>query len=147
MAAPEQHDAVTAISHSFLKGMGFRGLIGIEYKRDTRDGQFYLIEPTVYRTDYQHEVAALNGSDWLYAAYLDMMGLPMPPEPAYLATRSWVDFPASRYSEQTSTPLSRPASACKPSDAHFRWSDPLPGLVHYGRFLASSVAGRLGKSP
>lgn len=144
MAAPDHHQALTAISKAFLERMGFRGLIGIEYKLDRRDGQFYLIEPTVYRTDYQHEVAALNGSDWLHAAYLDMLEQPIPPDRPYLQSQSWVDFPASRYSAQAAPPRDQPGRDCSPNDAHFRWSDPLPGLMHYARFLKTSLGSRLG---
>lgn len=143
MAAPECHEEVTRISQNFLSSMGFRGMIGIEYKRDFRDGRLYLIEPTVYRTDYQHEVAALNGSDWLHAAYLSMRGLPVPPERPYGARRSWVDFPTSRYSRQTAPPSHDPMHRSVQTDAHFRASDPLPGIVHFGRFLRSSIAQRL----
>ncbi|MGE0099197.1 MAG: hypothetical protein AB7S86_12700 [Hydrogenophaga sp.] len=143
MAAPESHEAVTRISRDFLASMGFRGLIGIEYKRDSRDGRYYLIEPTVYRTDYQHEVAALNGSDWLYAAHLSMRGQPIPTEPAYGDRCSWIDFPASRYSRQMAPPRDDPMLNSVKTDAHFRVSDPLPGIVHFGRFLRTSVAQRL----
>jgi D-aspartate ligase len=143
MAAPECHEDVTRISQGFLAGMGFRGLIGIEYKRDSRDGRYYLIEPTVYRTDYQHEVAALNGSDWLYAAHMSMLGRPVPPEPRYGDERSWVDFPSSRYSRQLAPPRSDPMKNSVKTDAHFRRSDPLPGVVHYGRFLRTSLVQRL----
>lgn len=143
MPAPASHEAVTAISRDFLARMGFRGLIGIEYKRDARDGRFYLIEPTVYRTDYQHEVAALNGSDWLHAAHLSMQGRPVPPEPTYGDRRSWVDFPASRYSRQMAPPRNDPMQKSVQTDAHFRMSDPLPGIVHFGRFLRTSMAQRL----
>ncbi len=146
MAAPEHHEALTQISGAFLRNMDFRGLIGIEYKRDTRDGRFYMIEPTVYRTDYQHEVAALNGSDWLYAAYLDMQKQPAPPATPYLNRHAWVDFPASRYSMQSAPPRTDVAAACTRNDAHFRLADPLPGLLHYGRFIGASLASRLGRN-
>lgn len=135
IAAPEHHAALTQISERFLDSMSFRGLIGIEYKRDVRDGAFYLIEPTVYRTDYQHEVAALNGSDWLYAAYLDMMQRPVPAQRPYIKFRSWIDYPAARYSRQAAPPRTDHTRDCTATDAYFRLTDPLPGLIHYGRFL------------
>jgi predicted ATP-grasp superfamily ATP-dependent carboligase len=139
MAAPQQHDAVTRISEAFLASMGFRGLIGIEYKRDHRDGRFYLVEPTVYRTDYQHEVADLNGSDWLHAAYLDMRGAPTPNPGAYGAERSWVELFAARYSRQTAPPANDPMRGSRRMDAHFRLTDPMPGLVHF----AAAIRDRL----
>lgn len=140
IAAPEHHTELTRISQHFLGSMDFRGLIGIEYKRDTRDGGFYLIEPTVYRTDYQHEIAALNGSDWLHAAYLDMMHEEIPTEKKYSKSRSWIDYPAALYSRQTAPPAIDHTKDCTPVDAYFRLSDPLPGLTHYGRLLKSKIA-------
>jgi predicted ATP-grasp superfamily ATP-dependent carboligase len=131
MAAPEHHDELTRISTAFLASMRFRGLIGVEYKRDRRDGRFYLVEPTVYRTDYQHEVADLNGSDWLHAAYLDMRGAEVPASHAYGAGRSWVEMLAARYSRQTAPPVDDPMRGSRHMDAHFRLTDPLPGLVHF----------------
>lgn len=139
IAAPEHHSALTQLSQNFLVSIGFRGLIGIEYKRDVRNGAFYLIEPTVYRTDYQHEVAALNGSDWLYAAYLDMMQRPVPAQKPYTKSRSWIDYPATRYSRQEAPPRIDHTLDCAATDAHFRLTDPLPGLIHYGSFLWSRI--------
>lgn len=139
IAAPEHHAELTRISQCFLSRMGFRGLIGMEYKQDTRDGAFYLVEPTVYRTDYQHEVATLNGSDWLYAAYLDMMQRPVPEQKNYSCARSWIDYPAARYSRQAAPPLVDHTLKCATTDAYFRLSDPLPGLLHYSRFLWSRI--------
>ncbi|WP_404301668.1 hypothetical protein [Alicycliphilus denitrificans] len=140
IAAPEHHAELTLISQRFLGSMDFRGLIGIEYKRDARDGAFYLIEPTVYRTDYQHEIAALNGSDWLYAAYLDMMQYDVPSEKPYSRSRSWIDYPAARYSRQMAPPNIDHTRNCIPTDAYFRISDPLPGLMHYGRLLWTRIS-------
>ncbi len=41
----------------------------MEYKRDRRDGRFHMIEPTVARTDFQEEVATLNGMNIPLASY------------------------------------------------------------------------------
>lgn len=146
MPAPQQHDEVTRISEAFLISMGFRGLIGIEYKRDRRDGRFYLVEPTVYRTDYQHEVADLNGCDWLYAAYLDMRGAPAPAPRAYGAERSWVELFAARYSRQTAPPAHDPMQGSRRMDAHFRLTDPMPGLAHFAAALRDRLLPRRSAS-
>jgi D-aspartate ligase len=46
----------------------------MEFKRDTRTGRFFMVEPTVGRTDYQEEVATLNGANISYAAYCGELG-------------------------------------------------------------------------
>ena len=46
----------------------------MEYKRDRRDEKFYMVEPTVGRTDYQEEIATLNGVNIPAAAYLREIG-------------------------------------------------------------------------
>lgn len=141
VGAPEFHDALTAISASFMQQVGFRGLIGIEYKRDVRDGGFYLVEPTVYRTDYQHEIATLNGCPWLHEAFLDMMqrsGPTMPRKPSASAC-SWVDYPTARYSRALERPSLDLLDGVQRVDAYWRVDDPLPGLVHYGGIAAGKL--------
>lgn len=146
VAAPECHDVITTISQAWLTAMQFRGLIGIEYKRDQRDGRFYLIEPTVYRTDYQHEVADLNGSDWLYAAYLDMMNQSPLPAPTYEKRYAWIDSPAARYSRQTAPPRVDYTLECRPVSAYWRWRDPWPGIRYFADLLFRKITQRFGTS-
>ena len=51
----------------------------MEYKRDVRTGRFVMIEPTVGRSDFQEEVATLNGVNIPNAAYCSAVGQPVPP--------------------------------------------------------------------
>jgi len=124
---------------SFLKGVGFTGLVGIEYKRDRRDGEFYIIEPTVYRTDYQHEIATLCGTNLLLDAFRYIRGDYSPPVTGYLNPSYWVDFPAARYSEQSSAFDRSILRGTRTVDAYFRWADPVPGLIHYWRFCCTAL--------
>src|SRR5438874_1067351 len=58
--APERESAeLKRLTDSFFSAVGFIGMGSMEYKRDRRDGQFYMVEPTVGRTDYQAEIANL----------------------------------------------------------------------------------------
>jgi D-aspartate ligase len=153
-AAPAEHEALTRLTGDFLRYAGFRGLIGIEYKRDRNAGRFWMIEPTVYRTDHQHEVAALNGCDLLAQVYRACMGIGDASQPAYYAQRRWVDFPDSRYAAQAAggDPVNR--NVGRRTDAWFRWHDPLPGVLHYACFVGTALRERLrrrsglaGKTP
>jgi D-aspartate ligase len=86
-AAPE----VTAATLAMLRSVGFRGLGSIEFKRDRASGQFFVIEPTIGRTDYQSEVAPCNGVNLPYAAYLDLLGQAVPPMQCTAEPVLWVD--------------------------------------------------------
>ena len=142
IATPEFHETLTSQSREFLDAIDFRGFIGMEYKRDRRDGVFYLIEPTVYRTDYQHEIAALSGENVLLHVFDDCSGRPRRQPARYDASVYWDDFPASRYSASESDRTNLTSTA-KRVDAYFRWNDPVPGLLHYGRFFGDSIKSRL----
>jgi D-aspartate ligase len=141
MAAPQHHDELTEITVQFLTKVGFRGMLGMEYKRDSRDGRFYMVEPTVYRTDHQHEIAALSGSDFLLACYSRCAGIPWRTGRPYSREAYWVEMPAARYSASLRRSGPRTELGVPRRDAYFRWSDPVPGLVHYGRGIMSRVIG------
>src|SRR4029077_557792 len=74
VSAPAVRDELIALTDAFFERVGFVGLGSMEYKRDIRDGRFYMVEPTVGRTDYQEEVATLNGVNIPYAAYRAEIG-------------------------------------------------------------------------
>ena len=142
--APEHHHELTETPVGFLRQVGFRGLLGMEYKRDPRDGRFYMIEPTVYRTDYQHEIANLSGVPFLAAVVARLRGLAVVPQGSYSRVCYWVDNPAARYSAEAGrggggSTLEPVALAALRVDAWFRISDPLPGAMHYGRLLKAKV--------
>jgi D-aspartate ligase len=145
VAAPECHEQLTAITAAFLKDINFRGLLGMEYKQDPRDGEFYMIEPTVYRTDYQHEIATLSGVEFLFGVYARMRGLSAQPRRNYDRRSYWVDNPAARYAVQSQEDGSAVDPAAKRVDAWFRGSDPLPGIIHYGRLLAARLENAFRK--
>ncbi len=62
----------------FFQAAGVIGMASMEYKRDTRSGEFRMVEPTIGRTDYQEEVATLNGVNLPHAAWCSELGLPFP---------------------------------------------------------------------
>ena len=74
--APEEAAWLTDETNAFFGKVGFVGLCSMEYKRDRITGTFYMIEPTVGRTDYQEEIATLNGVNIPLAAYCDLSATP-----------------------------------------------------------------------
>jgi D-aspartate ligase len=135
VAAPKFHDELTSITLKFAHDIGFRGLLGMEYKRDERNGRFLMIEPTVYRTDYQHEISALSGADLLFSAYKACLGTHRSVASRYERQRYWVDFPAARHSASMNGSAIEQVAGLRRADAYFRLSDPLPGVVYYGRYI------------
>src|SRR5258708_4135150 len=54
--APDVAEELTELTNRFFDAVGFVGVGSMEYKRDARDGRFYMVEPTVGRTDFQEEI-------------------------------------------------------------------------------------------
>jgi len=63
---------------AFFDKTQFTGMCSMEFKRDCRNGKFFMIEPTVGRTDWQEEVATLNGVNIPLAAYCYELGQAIP---------------------------------------------------------------------
>ena len=77
----------------FFRAVGFRGgIVSMEYKRDSRDGSYWLIEPTVCRTDWQSALADANGLPIAWIAYCDQLGMPKPKLPAAGRRVRWLHF-------------------------------------------------------
>lgn len=124
--APEAHKELIQMTTSFFQRVGFVGLGGIEYKRDSITGNFYLIEPTVSRTDFQHEVAVLNGFNIPYSTYCYHTGGQYEPKPTKLQY-AWIESTTERWSRQkTKIPNKEVYQGLIKVKAVFRWYDPAP---------------------
>lgn len=145
--APEAHAELSALTTKFFHDVGVIGMAAMEYKRDARSGAFRMVEPTVGRTDYQAEVATLNGVNLPYAAYC--AALDMNPLPSRQASRSLAwrvrseDVPSARAQNQ------RPDEGFEAfdgiADAVWRWSDPMPGLVNISHRAKQTLRTRAAR--
>ena len=129
---------------SFFDAVGFIGIGSMEYKRDPRDGRFYMVEPTVGRTDYQEEIACLNGVNIPLAAYYAETGrgdIPQPPRQVRPA--AWRDpFGYARARAAGSPdPMDKVAPGIKVFDAYWRLDDPMPGVA----LKLASLSGRFSR--
>jgi predicted ATP-grasp superfamily ATP-dependent carboligase len=125
ICAPAEEAAapLCALTETFLNVTGYHGLGSLEFKWDARARRFVIIEPTVGRTDWQEEIATLNGLNLPLIAYCDALGLPAPiPAPTAAASRravwrhSFLHRGGADAAEQV-------------YDGYFRRDDPLPALV------------------
>ena len=73
-AEPAYNEFLTELTYNFFTKAGFWGIGSMEYKQHERTGKFYMIEPTVCRTDFQEGVAIANGVNIPLIAYQDITG-------------------------------------------------------------------------
>ncbi|NTV70740.1 MAG: FAD-dependent oxidoreductase [Azonexaceae bacterium] len=125
-SAPEYHDELTAMTELFFRKVGFVGMGSMEYKLDPRDGCFYMVEPTVGRTDFQEEVATVNGTNIALAAYFYQIGLSVPRSAYLTPPRIWREPITDRWSAELQPELPQPSGDV--IDAYWRLNDPLPWL-------------------
>lgn len=142
-SAPEQAAELSEATADFFNRTGMCGLASMEYKRHAVTGEFVAIEPTVGRTDYQEEVATLNGVNLPYAYYLGAVGRSGESVHGPDRRAVWRDGNADRQSSQASGQQVQgwPAAHGRIYDALWRSSDPGPSLDRNWRRLA----GRLGR--
>jgi D-aspartate ligase len=69
---PELHE----IGAPFFKAMGYKGFAEIEFKKDAKDGQFYLIEINV-RTTTLNSMLEKAGVNFPYVQYKELTGDPL----------------------------------------------------------------------
>lgn len=137
VAAPDVAPLLEPLTLDFIGLCQYRGLGSLEFKWDIRRKRFVIIEPTVGRTDWQEEVATLNGVNIPLAAYRDLMGLPhIAPAPGEHAA-AW----------RESFAYWRGGSALPPDvrvhDGYWRLADPMPALVFYGNAILDRFRQRV----
>lgn len=130
-AAPGTSE-LAAITARFFTQVGMRGLASMEYKRHAVTGEFVAIEPTVGRTDYQEEVATLNGVNLPYTYYCSVLELDRPVANDRKSSIIWRDRPADRRSSADAEQSVRgwpEQRGVVVRDALWRLNDPVPWLA------------------
>jgi D-aspartate ligase len=126
IAAPEAHEQLEALTVRLTTRVRYAGMGGLEFKRDAKTGEFFIIEPTVGRTDWQEEIATLSGANIPMAALLYATGQSVP----------HIDRTSGRVAWRTSLRHRSPAglrdAGVRIADGYWRANDPIPGLVFYG---------------
>ncbi len=122
-AAPELHEELALLTRQFAERVGYKGIGGLEFKRDQRTGKLLIIEPTVGRTDWQEEIATLCGVNLPLVVYQAETSMAVEQSAR----------PGPRVMWRSSILYRRPAGLGTASvrDGYFRLNDPLPGLYYY----------------
>jgi predicted ATP-grasp superfamily ATP-dependent carboligase len=116
------------LTEAFFAAVSFVGMGRMEYKRDARTGEFFMIEPTAGRVDWQEELATLNGMNIPLAAYLHEIGAE--PTPAAVPSRPMIWRDGARHWKAARTGRAVMLPAAEVCDAYWRLNDPLPALFH-----------------
>lgn len=83
------------LTRRVFDAVGFRGIGSLEFKV-RGDGTLVIMEPTVGRTNWQSEIAVLNGVNIPAAAYCDALDLPHLAAPARVPPCKLIDGRAER---------------------------------------------------
>jgi D-aspartate ligase len=145
-AEPVIADPLVELTFKIFGAAGFRGLGSIEYKLDP-DGNPWIIEPTIGRTDYQHETAIANGVNLPLIAYCDLMNIPQPRRVRPRHSVRWIDTPEDKKSalrliaagRLTKSEYCRSIAGPKVYSL-FAWDDPTPFLKMRFSALISKTA-------
>ncbi len=156
-APAEWRADVEKLTATIMGTVRHRGLGSVEYKVDF-SGRLFIMEPTVGRTNYQNEVAVLNGVNLPAIAYYDGAGLKAElarelerayaPHPPRKLIDSLADYRSARVymTEGTLTWRAWLESRRGPkSGMTYRFGDPIPALVDMSRSLASYAKHELIK--
>jgi predicted ATP-grasp superfamily ATP-dependent carboligase len=84
-------DALLTKAVNLLQPLGYRGLFGVEFKKDTRDGEYKIIEVNV-RWGLWDGLARRCGIDLGYLAYAREVELPFETNDHYRAGVCWLSF-------------------------------------------------------
>jgi D-aspartate ligase len=136
------------LTEAFFAKVGFCGLGSMEYKQDARTGRFMMIEPTVGRTDFQEEIATLNGVNIPYAAYCYETGQDKVANGPARPPAAWAVSPIDKWSSelQPETPRGFPKGHRR-YDALWRLDDPAPWCYETAKSLRSRLKRLMTSSP
>ncbi len=128
---------IAELGLKFFRGIDFRGLGNVEFKRDLRDGQLKIIECNP-RFTAAHELLVRCGMDTSLILYNHLAGRPLPAVNSY-KQRMTLWFPSLDYKAYKElkglkeiTFWSWFKSVARPQVfPHFRWLDPLPTVAPF----------------
>jgi predicted ATP-grasp superfamily ATP-dependent carboligase len=130
---------------NFFKGINFRGLGNVEFKRDLRDGKLKIIESNARFTAAQ-ELLASCGMDISVVIYKHLAGLPVPqlnsykqgltlwfPHQDYLAYKELKELNEITFGKWAKSIARRHVMP------HFKLADPLPTIVPFLSSLKNKI--------
>jgi len=74
IAVSDELDETRDLTVAIFDAVKYQGLGSMEYKKDPRNGKFYIMEPTVGRNDFQSYLAVSGGINLTRQACCEMLG-------------------------------------------------------------------------
>jgi predicted ATP-grasp superfamily ATP-dependent carboligase len=144
--------AVAELGLRLLEITGHRGAATVEFRRDTRNGRFVLMEVNV-RTVSGQQLVTSSGLDVPLLAFHDATGRPVP-VPGPVRRVRWLflglDFRAFREMRRqgaiTTFGWLKSLFICR-SFAYFAWDDLAPFFARCGKSLNRYLRGRFRRDP
>lgn len=135
------HAKITQLTNDFFNSIpDFKGFCSIEFKYDEKRETFYLIEPSVGRTDFQQEIATLNNENIPFKAYLDQVNIQHDMfKPDSLPAQIWYDSSVEKWAKEEAYDTLLDSSFARKS-AYFRWRDPMPSVEMIKRKIFNKLA-------
>ena len=137
---PAREPKLEEMSVRFFREVGFQGICSMEFKRDPTKERFFMVEPTVGRTDWQSALADANGVPIPLVAYREMLGLSPPPLRRKRIPRRWIHLEEDRAAASALrergelSPLAWLLSMRPPIRwTWWAWDDPAPFLARIRR--------------
>jgi D-aspartate ligase len=128
---------VRELALRFMKGMGYKGIGYVEFKRDSHDGIFKMVEMNA-RTGQTNALQAAAGIPLVLFMYNDLVGRPLPEVSDYPDGLRWWDsmndaesfWRLKRRGEITFLQWARSISQVD-VHAYYSWGDPMPLFRRY----------------
>lgn len=139
IAVSEPDDEVHTLACRFFEGLALSGPVSLELKRDPA-GSYWVIEPTVGRTDFWAGLCAANGVDLTLVEYAAMTGQPLPAS-KQLRNHIWINGerdPGALFWLLRHTP--RLLTTAKVQGVYLSREDPGPFFTAMRRFLGAIPA-------
>lgn len=144
-------EEVRETSVRMAKALGFKGICGMEYKYDLRDGQYKFLEINP-RGELWMNLANHCGVNLPYLKYRDLTGSPITAEQTNF-TRKLVDlrddfslyFQRYRHDPRYGISFREWLSSVTSGEIEevvFNWKDPLPGILRYWEYIQRVIAKR-----
>lgn len=147
-------DEVQETSARMAKALGFKGICGMEYKYDPRDGQYKFLEINP-RGELWMNLANHCGVNLPYLKYMDLIGEPVTAKQTDFS-RKLVDLRDdfslyyqryrhdARYGVSFRDWLASLTTGAL-EEVVFNWQDPLPGLLRYGGYAKRVITKRFSR--
>jgi len=148
-----ENPEIEELAARFFSKIGYKGPGSMEFKRDPRDGQYILIEPTVGRVDWNNGFSEGNGIPIPVLVYNDLVGYPPPAYRRKRIPRRWIRWSADSeaaayYRRHGKLGFLEWLWTCRPpvTWAMWAWDDPMPTLLSYKNRILRKMRKFIGKA-